>query len=117
MKFIPRVMKFDRTSRKWVTLEALRIDANESSDFLYSQSMQDTLLEMQNYLVENNLEDKYGAAIRLPIDKEAQESRISLNCGYLCEYTFTDPKSQRHAQVMVYQAETQIIKKDGISVG
>jgi hypothetical protein len=33
--------------------------------------MQDTLLEMQNYLVENNLEDKYGAAIRLPIDKEA----------------------------------------------
>ena len=34
MKFIPRVMKFDRTEGKWVTLEALRIDANESSDFL-----------------------------------------------------------------------------------
>ena len=55
------------------------------------------MLEMQNYLLENYLENKYGAAIRLPIDKKAQESRISENNGYLCEYTFTDPKSQRHA--------------------
>ena len=64
---VPRILKFDKDIG-WIVLEALEVPYN-----IYVPSIP---FEISAYLIDHELTERYGLALRLPINLFDQASRV-----------------------------------------